>query len=220
MNLIPLFSAPLGYSWKEFWRTDNVSGYWINFVSPPPTGPIPFTIILLVISLIVFLSILIYVIISKKGLRWKKVVMAWTASYVFMGVIFAFRMDYTWVNMLARDISAFKGQAMEDRVYLTTKNDLFKFMNIVKRAIPQGEKIRSLDMTIEDKDYYKFRLGNYYLLPVMTSRTGRYVWTFEFSNTYYNEKTSVLSVYRQAFMAKPAVVFNKNVAVYEILEEL
>ncbi|MFQ5442539.1 MAG: hypothetical protein ACE5EB_07435 [Thermodesulfobacteriota bacterium] len=210
-----------GLNWSGFWRPSvtNIAGSNINHIDPPHTGAIPFIALLFIIAALVFALLVIFR--AKKpsqGAVFKSLVYA----SAFTALISAFRMDYNWAA-LYRDYSRrLAGKDTNQRLNAIDGNRFYTFLDSVKKAVPAGAAIRDLDMDIKKVGVYPYLAtlrGNYLLLPVMTSKNGRFIWVhYKYSKFNYNLDTRTLQVAGSVFRARLYEYYDGEGALFEIID--
>lgn len=208
-------SAELGRSWNEFWLTDVMRGTTMNYIEPPSSGLLPFTLLLFLAA---FMAFGLYLVI-KKELSRPLIVRSSIYSFLFIWLIFALRMDYNWFRVFAGDVAAFSGRSAPERIKELNGDDLYDFMEYVRKILPDGEQVRELAIDPKRSGFITNKLGNYYLLPSTVSRDGRFIWVYNLTASY-DPGTGVLKMYDFSFRARPYAVYDEGAAVFEVLEVL
>lgn len=200
---------------KEFLRTDILGGSTINYVRPPMLGPFTFPLAMLGLATVVFVIIFLY----SRRTQPRPATRVLLYSFVVTTLIFTLRMDLNWLHMLGSDIRNFHGRDVSVRFAAIDGNDLYRFMNFVKKSLPPGGKVRVLDIDQSEPGHYSYKLGNYYLLPVLSSTKGRFIWVHGVLKASYNAETMELKVYTNTFRARPYAVYDRSAGIFEIMED-
>jgi len=208
--------SPAAFSWKEFWRTDIISGWTINFIPEPETGFLAFPVLLLLLALVIFLALLAL----KRSLSGRIIFVSAVASLTTVAFLHAFRMDYNWASMLKRDAPYFYNADVGERFKTMNVYDFHRFTEEVKKAVPEGQTLRTIpiDREKEMTAHYLTLRGNYYLLPVMTSREGRFIWVYAFHEFSYDPDHEVLEIHGLRFRARLYRFFDGGGMLFEVLE--
>ncbi len=202
--------------WSEFWKTDIISGTTINHVKPPYTGFLSFPVIIILIALAAFLVLTLVRRQYSRGALARSLVLA----SVFAGLLFALRMDYNWLRMFASDVLNYPGKDIAERVVMTEGHDFYYFMEYVRKVLPKGAEVRSLEIDPSEPGHFFNRLGNYYLLPTLASEDGGFIWVTERIKGSYDPQSGTISLYGRKFMAAPYAAYRPNAAVFRITGDM
>lgn len=200
--------------WREFFDTDFYSGSTINYITSPFSNPALFSILIFIFAIAAFLVLIL----TKRSFTRPAMVRAAVISFMLGGVVFAMRMDLNWFIMLKNDCSRFSGKGIDDRVDAAIGFDLKRFMGFVRETIPAGEKVREMKNDPSDLTFLLTKLGNYYLLPTLTSSNGRFVWVYDFTDYSYDSATGSLRVYDSIVRARLYATYRPGAYVYEIMD--
>lgn len=169
-----------GVWWQEFWEPDILKASTINFVTTPKSGPVYFPAAIYII--VIFLAVLIIIALYLKkapalGGYVKKAVIA---AFLTGAALFSLRMDYNWLVMWKDDASALSGRDVRGRTIavfsILAKNfdDFYGFLEFVKRTVPEGERVSP---AAGGESTYVI-LAKYFLMPVLTSDSAKYLWSY------------------------------------------
>jgi len=201
--------------WQEFLDTNFYKGSTINYITSPFSDPALFPILIFIFAIASFLVLIAI----KRDFTRQALVKASIFSFMLAGVLFALRMDVNWFVMLKNDYAKFSGRDIDDRVVAAVGFDLKHFMNFTRRVIPEGEKVREVEINPYDLTFILTKLGNYYLLPTVTSNRGRFVWVYDFTDYSYDPATGALRYYDLSFKARLYAIYRQGAYVYEIVDD-
>ncbi|MBI5233985.1 MAG: hypothetical protein HY880_06495 [Deltaproteobacteria bacterium] len=217
----PTFSQMLAFWWQGFWDAEEINMGMVNFIDTPMFGPVSFAQMLYaVISLVVF-TLIVIALLRKKVITRDVVAKAVLTGFVIAGLFYMVRMDYGWLKIWQAEIGRFSGTTIEQRVSLLYKGELdefFGFIRFIKTALPEGSKVRPASRRA---DMMYSLLARYYLLPVKTSTTADYIWTYDDPEVSFDEQRKVL-LNKGEVVAYPARVFasyGSKAAIYEVVED-
>jgi hypothetical protein len=200
--------------WSEFWNAEIITGTTINHIKPPYTGFPSFAVIILCIALAAFL---VLVLVKR---RYSNLAGPLVLASVFAGLLFAIRMDYNWLRVFASDLQRYSGRDIAERVVMTEGHDSYYFMEYVRKNLPEGEKVRSLEIDPKEPGHFFNKLGNYYLLPTLASKDGGFIWVNERIKGSYDPASETLSLYGRSFRAVPYALYRPNAVVYRITGDM
>ncbi|MBI5234404.1 MAG: hypothetical protein HY880_08625 [Deltaproteobacteria bacterium] len=165
----------------------------------------------------------------------KQLAKALVFSFAIANLIFAFRMDYTWLSVFASDLKLLSGKSAAEKTVILDGMDLYDFIEFVKMTIPPGEKIRDMEDEVEwhkisfnrpdrsQKDYLKFqmlKLSRFYLLPRLVSSKGRFALVYNDPDVFYDRDNNILGMKDISFRARPYGIYGKDALIFEIMEDL
>lgn len=213
--------------WEEFWKTDIINGATINAIHTPLFGPMSFLTVVYLAAVTTFL----FTIAIKREFTRKAVLRLLIISFIPAWLLLALRMDYNWAKIFIDDDMPFTGTV--ERIVKVDGCDLYRFIEFVKRKLPAGEKIRDVEDHEKEKliitkrpgvtrdDELNFEISKaarYYLLPVKTSKDGRFIWTYDYPGFTYDPKDNILKINNSTFYARPYARFRPAAMVFEIIE--
>lgn len=208
------FAASSTGFWGEFWSTEIIKGSTINYIETPHIGPLSLPALAFLISIAAF----IVLILVKRNFSAASLKKAGLVSFLIGCAFFALRMDLNWLALLGGDFKTFTNPDMNVRIAATSGVDIKYFMDFVKKTVPEGEEIREVKIDQYDPAYTMTRLGNYYLLPVMTSSRGRFIWVYYFTDASYDAEAGILRVYGSFFRARPYATYKEGAYIFEVLD--
>ncbi len=200
-----------------FWDTDVVSGHAVNSLPTPTLWGLPFPIVLYILAAVIFLIVFLF-----GGVRTRRRAMRVALfSFLLVGFLMALRMEFTWSKLFIGDLRSFSGTNTDERVAMMDGTDFYAFMKFVSASIPDGERVRHIDIDPEKSlvGTQVYQLGRYYLLPTLTSKRGRFVWTYNDPGVSFIPDTGRLDIYDSTFMARPYKVFRRGAVIFEIVED-
>lgn len=200
--------------WREFFDTDFSNGSTINYITSPFSDPALFPILIFIFVIAVFLALIM----TRRSFTRPAMVKAAIISFMLGGFIFAMRMDLNWLVLLKNDYNRFSGKGMEERVEEAIGYDLKQFMRFTRETIPVGEKVREMKNDPSDLTFLLTKLGNYYLLPVLSTSDGRFVWVYDFTDYSWDPETGTLRVYDSVVRARLYATYRPGVYVYELMD--
>lgn len=201
--------------WQEFWDTNFIKGSTINYISPPLSNPITFTLLIFIAGALFFIA----AIFLKRQFSKQAFVKCAIVSFMFAGVLFGLRMDLNWLTVFKKDIKMFSGKDIDERIAASSGFDLKYFMDFVRKTVPEGEQVREIKIDPWDLSHTLTKLGNYYLLPAKISNKGRYVWIYDFSVASYDAETNILTVNDSVFKARLFATYRSGAYIFQIMDE-
>lgn len=215
-------------SWSEFWNTNIIGGATINEIVTPKLGQFGFMGIL---YLVIVISVPVFLLFFKSPARsFSKTVVY---AFLFSGFLFSMRMDLNWASMLKADSERFLSKSEDERLRLMVNADFFEFLAHVKKKLPEGEKIRDVeDKALSNKittgeieaepvdliTYVYLKIGKYYLLPVETSKNGKFVWVFAPMRAEFDADNMALTINNHIFNVRSYEPFTDKAVLFEIME--
>lgn len=219
----PAFAELLKLRWEAFWAPEIVKGSTINYISNPAFGTVSFIIILYGVVVISAFAILVFRFSRGRALERDSIARAFLISFFIGAFLYTVRMDYNWLKMWGHDRADLSGkdaggrQRVLYKVYDST-GDFLDFINRARSAVPVGEKVRPA----VKYPYDQFALiGRYFFLPVMTSVDGRFIWTYNDKEVYFDPNARSLKSGNGviAYPVRPVPGFFGRAGLYEILKE-
>lgn len=200
-----------------FWDTDVVSGHAVNSLPTPTLWGLSFPIALYILAAVLFLAVVLY----KRPRTRRRAMRIALFSFLFVGFLMALRMEFSWSKLFIGDLRSFSGKNTDERIAMMDGTDFYAFMKFVSASIPAGERVRYIDIDPEKSlvGTQVYQLGKYYLLPTLTSRSGRFVWTYNDPGVSFIPETGRLDIYDSTFMARPYRVFRRGAVIFEIVED-
>lgn len=199
---------------EQFLDTNVLKGSTINYITSPFSDPALFAVIIFLFALLVFLA---FVAIRKDFTR-PALVRAAVFSFMLAAALAAVRMDANWLSMLRSDHAKLSIKDIDERVVAFVGFDFKHFIEFARKTIPAGEKARWIENDPWDLTYSLTKLGNYYLLPKLTSTEGRFIWVYGFTDYDYDPSTGTLRVYDSYFRARLYATYSKDAHVFEIMD--
>lgn len=200
--------------WREFLDTKFSNGSTINYITSPFGDPALFPILIFIFTIAAFLVLIM----TRRSFTRPAMVKAVVISFMLGGFIFAMRMDLNWLVMLKDDYNRFSGKGIDERVEETIGYDLKQFMRFTRETIPAGEKVREMKNDPSNLTSLLTKLGNYYLLPVLSTSDGRFVWIYDFTDYSYDPDTGILKVYDSIVRARLYATYRPGAYVYEVMD--
>jgi hypothetical protein len=200
---------------KGFWDTEIISGTTINYLPTPTLGPLSINLILyiLIIIIVVFLM-------AKKGPSSKAVKRAVLIAFCAAFLLFTLRMDLNWIALLRDDSQNLINKPIEERFRYLDGSDFYEFIEFARASIPEGESARDESTFSSEADKQTHEMGSYYLLPRLTSSTGRFIWVYHRAGASYDPKSGILKLNAESsYRVRPHALYKANEAVFEIMEE-
>ncbi|MBI5642264.1 MAG: hypothetical protein HY954_02190 [Deltaproteobacteria bacterium] len=200
--------------WGLFWKTDIIKGSTINYIETPYLGPLSLS----TLAFLIFIAVFIVLILVKRNFSGASLKKYGIVSFLIACAFFALRMDINWLAVLGRDFKVFTNTDMNARIAATSGVDIKYFIDFVKKTIPEGEEIREIKIDQYDPAYTMTRLGNYYMLPVMASSRGRFIWVYYFTDASFDPEAGILRVYGSFFRARPYATYKEGAYIFEVLD--
>ena len=199
------------------WDTELFSGHPVKTIPTPTHLGKPLPIVLYVLAAGLFLAVFLFT-----GVRTRRrAVRVALFSFLIVGFLMALRMEFTWSKLFVSDLFSFSGKNTDERISMMDGTDFYAFMKFVSASIPAGERVRYIDIDPEKSlvGTQVYQLGKYYLLPTLTSRSGRFVWTYNDPGVSFVPETGRLDIHDSTFMARPYRVFRRGAVIFEIVED-
>ncbi|MBI1912922.1 MAG: hypothetical protein HYS21_13095 [Deltaproteobacteria bacterium] len=199
--------------WEGLWNADFIDGTTINYLPTPEIFGHPLSLTLYACAIVALLAFVII----KKPRTFNSFIRPAAYVFLFIALLFSIKTEYVWFKVFVNDINSLRDKDIEKRVAYFDGSDFFPFVKFMKSKVPEGESFRAVDVSGDETLLQMKQLGQYYLLPRLTSKTGRFIWVYDNGEASYDLDAQVLYAYGQAYRARPYAVYRQGAAVFEIV---
>lgn len=222
-------TSPFSLIWREFWRVDYLTPHTINYIDRLNVKNISFMTCLYFVMILLTICFFLFLKPFQPGNLLKSFLLAGTIA----GVLFAARMDYTWLMWWEKDISVLSHLSTADKFALIEADNVYGFADEVKKLVPPGERVRLFTDEEDDqnrgyketeffvvKTYYVGKI-KYHLLPLKLSEKGSYIAVFRSTRVIFNPSDDSLRRNGTliAMGVKLVKEFGNNTSLYRVEEK-